>query len=434
MYTLPEGTTRKEADGIRKFRYCSECGGTAFLFAELGSDRLKIGCRHHPDATVVKDYTPRDPMLEMVGVYDKGDRKRMTETIGQEKATALMAQGIPLNGVITKVELRKVFATVWPGADALAVFKGVAICEAFGLHPLMKHLFLIPFNTKVSKRGEPDRWEEVYEPVLGIAATRLIAGKHGEWSFDDMSPRVMTEEEQLKVWGKTYPDDVCAITILLNKWGGKTYGYGRWPKEVRGRDGKTRANEPKGTDKGNSMENMAMVRSERNALGKLAPEPDVLNGVRTMDERYMTVEDGAGTVEAVFTTEGERVNPSTGEIENQRDGEFHELPGEDTEAPPEPPVEAGPDGDVSTGDSGPPAASADMAIPAVKKAKLPTKQEYEDLKTLLRTCGVDGTDLGNFCNGDPHYWGITVVEDLKRGQYETVKAALGTGVLKAEAK
>ena len=105
--------------------------------------------------------------------------------------------------------------------------------------------------------------------------------------------------------------------------------------------------------------------------------------------------------------------------------------GEDAETPPEPQVEAGPDAE----DSKPaPAASADMEIPAVKEAKRPTKQEYEDLKTLLRTCGVDGTDLGNFCNGAPHYWGITVVEDLNRGQYLTVKAALGTGVLKAEAK
>ncbi len=105
--------------------------------------------------------------------------------------------------------------------------------------------------------------------------------------------------------------------------------------------------------------------------------------------------------------------------------------GEDAETPPEPEVEAGPDAE----DSDPaPAASADMEIPAVKKAKLPTKQEYEDLKTLLRTCGMDGTDLGNFCNGGPHYWGVTSVEDLNRGQYETVKAALGTGVLKAEAK
>ena len=113
------------------------------------------------------------------------------------------------------------------------------------------------------------------------------------------------------------------------------------------------------------------------------------------------------------------------------EGEFKEVKGEDAETPPEPQVEAEPDAE----DSKPaPAASADMAIPAVKKAKPPSAQECEDLKTFLRDSNITAELLGNFCNGDPHFWGITQVEDLKRGQYETVKAALGTGVLKAEVK
>ncbi|KKL63230.1 hypothetical protein LCGC14_2177170 [marine sediment metagenome] len=423
MHLLPEGTTKREAEKLRKFRYCSECGGTAFLFAELGSDRLKIGCRHHPDATIVKDYTPRDPMLERVGVYDRGDRERMTETIGQEKATALMAQGIPLNGVITKVQLMEVFHTVWPGADDLAVFKGVAICEAFGLHPLMKHLFLIPFNTKVSKRGEPDRWEDVYEPVLGIAATRLIAGKHGEWSFDDMSPRVMTEEEQLKVWGKTYPDDICAITILLNKWGGKTYGYGRWPKEVRGRDGKVRVNEPKGTDKGNSMENMAMIRSERNALGKLAPEPDVLNGVRTMDERYMSIERADGQVEAAFTAEGERVDPATGEIlGDPADITDVEIPGAEPEPQPEPEPEPPPEPA--------PKAKAKAKPPEREPAKDETPVTHAQGKEIERLFSHDGAfdpaSMGEFCNAQRN-WGIRQIVQLKKWQYDIIVDCFSRG-------
>jgi hypothetical protein len=413
MHVLPEGTTNAEAEKLRKRRYCSECGGTVWCYLDISSGIIEIGCRHHPDATVVKDYTPRDPMLETLGVYDRGDRKRMTETIGQEKATALMQRGIPLNGVITKSQLMEVFNTVWPGADELAVFKGVAICQAFGLHPLMKHLYLIPFNTKVSKRGEPDRWEDVYEPVLGIAATRLIAGKHGEWSFDDMSPRVMTEAEQGKVWGKTYPDDICAITILLNKWGGKTYGYGRWAKEVRGRDGKMRVNEPKGTDKGNTMENMAMIRSERNALGKLAPEPDVLNGVRTMDERYMTVETPDGQTAADFTAEGERIDPDTGEILGN--------PADVTE-----PEAASADGDLT------PEALVAEEEPAEKpkravKATAPSAEnapasdeQLTAIRGLLTAAGLTMEDFGvEFIKG--RQWKITKIEDMTSFMAELVK-------------
>ena len=113
------------------------------------------------------------------------------------------------------------------------------------------------------------------------------------------------------------------------------------------------------------------------------------------------------------------------------EGDFKEVKGEDAETPPEPEVEAGPDAEES---KPAPVASADMAIPAVKKAKPPTQQEYLDLAAMLEECTVTRDELGNFCNGDPHYWDIHKLSDLSRGQFETVKAALGTGVLKAEAK
>jgi hypothetical protein len=67
-------------------------------------------------------------------------------------------------------------------------------------------------------------------------------------------------------------DHLCAITILIDEKGNKYPGYGRWPLSQN----------PKGMDKGNTKANMAMIRSESQALEKLAPgqmpeEPGVVD-------------------------------------------------------------------------------------------------------------------------------------------------------------
>ena len=404
MHIIPADMPGSNVDAIVRKNACGLCGRKVAAFLNPRTKERYIACSstQHDDAPIVKEWTP--PKGEDTLNQEKQRRIDMVmEEHGVDAAHMLMERGVPLSGVLTKAQAKDVLLTVWPGADDLAIYKGVEICHAFGLHPLAKHLYLIPFNKKVSKRGEPHRYEEVYEPVLGIGASRLIAGRKGRFGYVDATPRLMTEEEQMQVWGKVEKDCICAITILETVDHLQARGYGRWKI----------GDKFQGADKGNTAQNMAFIRSERNAFTRLSPEPDVLNGVGVMDERY--VETPSGTVDT-----------TSGELEKKDDGEFHEVKGEDTETPPAPKVEAGPDAK----DSNPaPAASADMEIPAVKKVKKPTPEECEDLKQMLRACGKTGEDLGNFCNGEPRLWGITAIEQLTRGQFDTVKAALGERLL-----
>jgi hypothetical protein len=83
----------------------------------------------------------------------------------------------------------------------------------------------------------------------------------------------MKEAEQIEIFGEVDSGSVVAITIVADSAGNRAPGYGKWPRVNKW----GKPNEPQGTEKGNSMLNMAMIRSERNALKRLRPAemPDV---------------------------------------------------------------------------------------------------------------------------------------------------------------
>ena len=170
---------------------------------------------------------------------------------------------------ITKEQAMYLLKTIWPKAPEVEVIKAGILCQQYGLNPLMRQVYLIEFGKE-------------WVTVLGIKATRQIAQqalkKRGiHYSYAD-GPRVMNEKEQEKIRGKIEPDKIWAITILQDSEGNKYPGYGFWPANKQ----------PYGTDKGNDALNMAFIRSERNALDKLAPGelPDIEVG----DDAYITVD------------------------------------------------------------------------------------------------------------------------------------------------
>jgi hypothetical protein len=141
----------------------------------------------------------------------------------------------------------------------------------------MKHLYLIPFNTKVKATTKaPEHLETSYAVVLGIKASRIIARRKGEYAYLDDTPRIMTEAEQLKIFGEVIQDSVCAITRLADRKGNTAIGTGKWSKST----------EAKGSDKGNTKLNMAMIRSERQALDRLFPDSLPSEAADVVDERY----------------------------------------------------------------------------------------------------------------------------------------------------
>ena len=168
---------------------------------------------------------------------------------------------------LTRPQAMEILETIWPEAPAPDKLAAAILCASYGLNPLANHIFLINFKGK---------WARIW----GIKAKRLVASRKGGYSYLDMTPRLMTADEQIKVWGAVDTAHICYITWLKDMvTGAEVYGYGKWPVK----------DEPYGTDKGNSKANMAGIRSESQALDRLRPA-EMPTGFAVADEQYINGE------------------------------------------------------------------------------------------------------------------------------------------------
>jgi hypothetical protein len=215
----------------------------------------------------------------------KGERKTMVQATEPQR-TSLTKYETKMQ--LTQADVTDIVKTLWPTAPVVEVKKAITLCMQYRLNPLAKHIYLIPF----------DKWQDgklittTWTMVWGIEATRLVARRAARkhktsYGYVDFSPRIMTEAEQEKINGKVDNTKIWAITILKDERGNECFGVGFWPKTKMVKF-KEVENQPKGTDKGNSMENMAKLRSERNAINRLFPGemPDE-ETVELEDTRYM---------------------------------------------------------------------------------------------------------------------------------------------------
>ena len=174
---------------------------------------------------------------------------------------------------ITKEYAVYLLKTIWPKAPDADVVKAALICKAYGLDPLLKEVSLIKFGNE-------------WVPVLGIKANRKIATNHGarRYSYTD-GPRVMTEQEQVDILGEMEPERIWAITKIRDQIDNVYPGYGFWLK----------GDKVHGDDKGNSARNMAFIRSERNALDRMAPGE--LPDIEVADESFVEIKVDQKTLE-----------------------------------------------------------------------------------------------------------------------------------------
>ena len=347
MYVVPDGTISKEVARIVRDSVCGLCGRKVARFLNPVTKGTYIACSDvaHDAESIVKEWVP--PKNEDTLNQEKQRRIDMTtEAHGQEVTTALMAQGLPMSGTLTETQATKVLKTIWPEAPEIEVWKAAKVCQDFGLHPLLKHVHLIKFGSQ-------------WTMVLGIGATRLMMQRRVQFSYVDDTPRIMSDEEQVKIFGQIDKDKIVAITRLQSRSGMKAQGYGKYPKT----DGHFQ-----GADKGNTRENMAFIRSERAAFARLSPDalpPDI----DVVDERY--VDTPSGTVDT-----------TTGEL--PADGEFHETPDSAADETTEEAItEAGADEEadqqeVKPTDGDPPASPIDEALLSDARAKL----KWQD-KTII---------------------------------------------------
>jgi len=394
---------RGELESLRKTNSCAVCGGTLSLFYDYDQHIAYLACSDYLRSQHEGIAREGRPFEENILTR----RDRMVEEHGEDKARALIphAQG----ALTTEKDAMKVLNTLWPNASRESQVKAAMICVQYELNPLMRHLFLIPF-----KKKEGDKWVEKWEPVMGIQASRLIAHRAGDFSYIDDTPRVMTEEEQVKVYGESLTDRICAITRLRDSKGNEAVGYGVYLKK----------DEPYGQDKGNTKANMAFIRSERQAMDRLfaGKMPSELGIV---DAQYVEVE-GVGQVD---TTTGEIQDEETQDTEAVSEPEEKPKPGrkasrsqkEDAPAPEEPePVEE---------------EQQSLDIPSDTPPEMDestiSNEQHATLQKRMEKDNVTPAQLGEFCNTGKfgHTWGVKGTGSIKVWQYTIIMQAFNDGIL-----
>lgn len=163
---------------------CSECGGLLGVAFQDGQLRIRCGNdKAHQGHRKIKSYSQ---------MYDEGEGLPITIANNIEKRRRKMAEQqdtrlAQYHGVtsLKKEEAELIVKTIWPDATQVERTKAVMVCRDYGLNPLMKHVFLIPFGKQ-------------WAMVLGIKAKRLIAAREGPYNYAD-GPRIMTEAEQTTI-------------------------------------------------------------------------------------------------------------------------------------------------------------------------------------------------------------------------------------------
>lgn len=271
--------TREDLEKKRKANVCAVCGGWLNMFLDNFSEdpqkrgKAFVACadwlRTHHEGIQHEATEYQQKGIESLNILAR--REVMEKQFGEGKAIAIRRfEGLT---TLTKDEAKEILVTIWPKATGPELYKAMTICAQYGLNPLMRHLYMIPF-----KEGGG---EAKLVCVMGIGANRLIASRKHQYSYVDDTPRMMTEDEEKRRYGEVDNTKFRAITKLKDtKTGAEASGYGEWP----------RAKEPYGTDKGNSKANMAFIRSERQALDKLYPADMPGSDIPVVDENYINGE------------------------------------------------------------------------------------------------------------------------------------------------
>lgn len=287
---------------LRLTNVCSECKGELEGFYSMEKHLPYLQCKSNPEHEGIAKPYHEPPTLDEYNINTR--REKMNKELGENKATAL-AKFHDVS-TMTREIATEIVGTLWGDAPAIEKTKAIILCHTYNLNPLMRHLHLVKF--KKWDRDHKKVIGEDWSMMMGIQAKRLLAQRKHNFSYLDMSPRSMTEEEQIKVFGKKQNGFIMSITILKDMDTGATaQGFGRIKVGER----------VKGEEKGNSPEHMSQIRSESQTLERLYPG-EMPQGVEVIDEAYVQLPDGR------------KVGEETGEI---IEAEFKEVKEEKLEPP-----------------------------------------------------------------------------------------------------
>ena len=380
MPYYPEDQSDENIKKLRRTSVCAECGRQLYAYLDLETKQQYVACPTPGHEGIAREYKtqPTDFQSNIRREHE------LEQTHGREATTALAH--IPKHGQLTQPQAEQILSLVYPGVPRDEIIRCAILCRDFGLHPLMKEVYIIPFG-----QGDKRTWAT----VLGINATRKLMAQRGTYSYIDDTPRLMTEEEQRRIFGEVDKENIVSITKLRTKDGLEAPGYGRWPKEK----------EPYGTDKGNTKANMSFIRSERNAFGRLSPDA-LPQGIEVIDEAYVEVPDVGN------------VNAETGEIvEGEAD-----VVGDEEKPKSKAKLKA-------MDKSNDPLEPETKPEPKDRDETPITDEQIENLVKLMNETGMTYGDLAKFCNRDEERkWNIRDFKtELVKWQYDIIIGAFEKG-------
>jgi hypothetical protein len=323
-----EKHTRERLYELRKKNQCAVCHGPLNVFFDCVTKRSFLACwdwlRTQHDGGIEREAS-RYEREGMEALNIPRRREIMTQQQGQEKALAL--RKYDAIATLDKKSSTDILTILFPGAEKAspAEFqKAVGLCMDYGLDPRMNDIFLIPFKVKVKDdKGNILGEKTAYETVRGIPSTRKIAARKHKWTYLDDTPRYMTDEEEVRYFKTVDPDKVRRIVKLKDMETGATApGYSEWVKYrtwVNPKTGEIKQYpvNPKGVDKGNTMEHMADIRAERQALDRLYPADMPSSRIRVVDTavegEYTVIQDTGTTGEIEEIGEEPELSVTEGE-------------------------------------------------------------------------------------------------------------------------
>ncbi len=263
-YYLQTDDRQAIKDYLKRER-CAECGGTLEAFYDIQKHLPYLQCKNNPEHEGIGKPNKKEDNSYKGGVNQMIQVER-EHGVGKARQLVKYQGGTSL----TRSQAMEIMEIIWPDAPVTDKMAAAMLCESYGLNPLANHVFLVPYKDK-------ETGEVTWARIWGIRAKRLVASRRGGYSYLDMTPRLMTDEEQVKVWGEVDQVNLSYLTHLKDmKTGAESYGYGKWPKNTQ----------PKGTGKGNTQANMASIRSESQALDRLRPA-EMPSGFTVADEQYI---------------------------------------------------------------------------------------------------------------------------------------------------
>jgi len=273
-----------EGRELERTKVCAVCGGrlNCAWGGQFDRDGYVIRCDNLAHEGEVE---PKRAPLESQPYYiqnmvKRKEKERIMEEYGEQTAMVVAKyQGVK---ILKEAEANEIIRSFWPQAPDIEVKKAMLTCLAYGLNPIFGHLYLVAYKVK----DEHGRYtgEVTWTQMRGISADRLLASRRGGVTYLDNTPRMMDEEEQKLIRGVYEPDNWWAICKVADKDGLVAQGLGKWPKGTK----------VKGAEKGNTPQNMAGIRAERQALDRKfpgeMPSGDVVDGAY-MDRGQAQIEE-----------------------------------------------------------------------------------------------------------------------------------------------